>query len=174
MTPAHSSKRTGAFAGMVGMLLTMLPLVAWALSADRDKELSYSADGNSTIATQEGVRVVTVRENVFIKQGSMELRGHEAVFEYDQENGELRRVSVTGSPASFQQLPENSNDLITGSSNTIYYHLGGENRIEFIGAATFTQSGSVMNCVEIRHSIDSGITEMTGPCSGTLPPQSIE
>ncbi len=158
--------------GLCAAVLTVAATTAWSLSADREQELMYSADGNSTIATVEGVRIVTVRENVFIKQGSMELRGDLAVFEYDQENSELKKVSVTGSPASFQQQPDGKGEIITGSSKNIYYYVGSENLIEFVGTARFNQGGSVMNCIEIRHGIDTGTTEMTGPCSGTLAPQS--
>ncbi len=156
---------------MCAVALTAAATAAWSLSADREQELIYSADGNSTIATVEGMRIVTVRENVIIKQGSMELRGDLAIFEYDQENSVLRKVSVTGNPASFQQQPDGDSEIITGSSENIYYYIGSENLVEFVGTARFNQGGSVMNCIEIRHEIDSDTTEMTGPCSGTLAPQ---
>ena len=175
MTRQRQSKqfRTGQLLlCLCTLALTAAATATWSLSIDREQELIYSADGNSTITTLEGMRVVTVRENVFIKQGSMELRGDLAIFEYDQENSELRKVSVTGNPASFQQQPDGDGEIITGSSENIYYYIGTENLVEFIGTARFNQGGSVMNCIEIRHGIDTGTTEMTGPCSGTLAPQS--
>ena len=175
MTQLRQSKQfrtSRAFLSLCAVALISAATAAWSLSADREQELIYSADGNSTIATVEGMRIVTVRENVFIKQGSMELRGNLAIFEYDQQNSELKKVSVTGSPASFQQQPDGNGEIITGSSENIYYYVGSENLIEFVGTARFNQGGSVMNCIEIRHGIDTGTTEMTGPCSGTLAPQS--
>jgi lipopolysaccharide transport protein LptA len=174
MTPLRQNKHksTRVFLSLCIAAFAAATTAAWSLSADREQELIYSADGNSTIATVEGMRVVTVRENVFIKQGSMELRGDLAIFEYDQQNSELRKVSVTGRPASFQQEPDGGGEVITGSSEHIYYYVGSDTRVEFVGTARFNQGGSVMNCVEIRHGIDSGTTEMTGPCRGTLAPQS--
>ncbi len=159
------------FMGLCAAGLLSVTSTTWSLSADRDQEVSYTADGNTTISTTDGLRIVTVRDNVFIKQGSMELRGQIAVFEYDQRSSELRKVSVTGNPASFQQQPSESSSLITGTSTNIYYHAGEDYLVELIGSASFTQDGSVMNCVEIRHLVNAGTTEMTGPCSGVLPPQ---
>jgi len=175
MTQLHQNNPltiSRVFLSLCAVMLTVSATAVWSLSVDREQELIYSADGNSTIATVEGMRIVTVRENVFIKQGSMELRGDLAIFEYDQQNSELRKVSVTGKPASFQQQPDGDGEVITGSSENIYYYIGSESLVEFVGTARFSQGGSVMNCIEIRHGIDSGTTEMTGPCSGTLAPQS--
>jgi len=172
LRPNNPSTGSRICLSLCAVILTAAATAAWSLSADREQELIYSADGNSTIATVEGMRIVTVRQNVFVKQGSMELRGDLAIFEYDQQNSELRKVSVTGKPASFQQQPDGNGEVITGSSENIYYYLGSESVVELVGTARFSQGGSVMNCIEIRHGIDSGTTEMTGPCSGTLAPQS--
>jgi lipopolysaccharide export system protein LptA len=158
--------------GVLSGFCLLLASAAWSLTSDRHQEVEVNADGRSTIAIVEGVRVVTFRDNVIIRQGSMELRGDVAIIEYDQRNNEMRKVSVTGQPASFQQQPDGGGGLITGTSEAIYYLTGSENLIEFIGAARFTQDSSVMSCVEIRHNVESGVTEMTGPCSGILPPQS--
>lgn len=153
------------------MVMAMSGSLAWGLSSDREQELSYTADGNSTIASSEGLRIVTVRDNVFVKQGTMELRGDVAVFEYDLESSELRRVSVTGVPARFQQEPDSGEGLVVGTSDTIIYLTGEQVLVDLIGNASFTQNGSEMHCARIQHNIDGGSTEMTGPCSGTLPPQ---
>ncbi|MDT8427681.1 MAG: LptA/OstA family protein [Pseudomonadales bacterium] len=144
----------------------------WGLSSDQEQELVYTADGNSTIANSNGQRIVTVRDNVFVKQGSMELRGSQAVFEYDIDSNELQRITVTGAPARFQQEPDSGEGLIQGSSDTIIYLIGAQAVIDMTGNASFNQNGSQMQCVRIQHNIDDGSTEMTGPCSGTLPPQS--
>ncbi len=172
--PCRSTLQLCAAVALCALALLLPASTGWSLSNDREQDLIWSADGDTVINTVDGTRVVTVNRNVFIKQGSMELRGDQAIFEYDQRNSELRKVTVNGAPASFQQQPDGSSNVITGSSEVIHYYTGAQNQIEFIGAARFNQEGSVMNCVEIRHIIGAGTTEMTGPCSGTLPPQTIE
>ena len=156
-------------AALLCAAMTLAANAVIALSTDRDREVEYWNDGPITVVSVDGRRVVTARDNILIRQGSMELRGDVAIFEYDQDN-ELRKVSVSGNLANFQQETD-AGTLVTGSSENIYYYRGDANLVEFIGTARLTEAGSEFNCAEIRHDIGSGATETTGPCSATLLPQ---
>ena len=130
----------------------------------------YSADGETTIETVKGLRVITLRDNVLVRQNDIELTGDVAVLEYDQSN-QLQKVQVTGTPANFEQKAEQANDVLNGNSDTINYYAGLESIVEFIGSANFAQPGTTLRCAQIRHTIESGAT--TGQaCSGSLSPQS--
>lgn len=130
----------------------------------------YRADGETTIETINGVRVITLRQNVFVRQNDVELTGDIAVLEYNLDN-ELQQVSLTGAPANFQQQPQTDSAHITGYSDTINYYAGAESIVEFIGSASFNQPGTTLQCAEIRHVIESGATSGQA-CSGSLSPQS--
>lgn len=151
-------------------LLTALLIsaAATALEEDRAQELNYYSDGGSTIEMVDGLRIITLRDNVQVQQGSMEISGAEARLEVDPGSDELRKVTVLGSPAQFQQQPAAGGALVEGSSDTIIYLTGNDATVEFLGSARFSQEGSTFSCERIRHALESGSTETTGPCSGTL------
>lgn len=130
----------------------------------------YSADGETTIETVNGLRVITLRDNVFVRQNNIELTGDVAVLEYNQDN-QLQQVKVTGAPASFEQKAEQASDVVNGNSDTINYYAGIESIVEFIGSANFVQPGTTLRCAQIRHTIESGATSGQA-CSGSLSPQS--
>ncbi|MDP1931490.1 MAG: LptA/OstA family protein [Gammaproteobacteria bacterium] len=129
----------------------------------------YRADGETTIETVNGVRVITLRENVFVRQNEIELTGDIAVLEYNLDN-ELQQVRLTGAPAHFQQQPQTNSAPITGYSDTINYYAGTESIVEFIGTASFNQPGTTLQCAQIRHVIETGATSGQA-CSGSLSPQ---
>jgi len=128
----------------------------------------YSADGETTIETVNGMRVITLRDNVFVRQNAVELTGTVAVLEYNLDN-QLQKVTLTGSPARFQQ-EEDSATAVSGFSDTIHYFSGAESIVEFIGTASFTQPGTSLLCARIRHTIETGATSGQA-CSGSLSPQ---
>lgn len=130
----------------------------------------YSADGETTIETVNGLRVITLRDNVFVRQNNIELTGDVAVLEYNQ-NNQLQQVRVTGVPANFEQKAAQPNDVVTGNSETINYYAGLESVVEFIGSANFIQPGTTLRCAQIRHTIESGATSGQA-CSGSLSPPS--
>ena len=130
----------------------------------------YRADGETTIETINGVRVITLRRNVFVRQNEVELTGDIAVLEYNLDN-ELQQVRLTGTPANFQQQPSTDSSPITGYSDTINYYAGADSVVEFIGSASFNQPGTTLQCAEIRHVIETGATSGQA-CSGSLSPQS--
>ncbi len=142
--------------------------ISWAQEATQSHE--YSADGETNIETINGLRVITLRDNVFVRQGDIELTGDIAVLEYNQSN-QLQQVKLTGTPANFEQLASADTDIVTGDSETINYYAGTEGIVEFIGNAHFNQPGTTLSCDQIRHTIETGATSGQA-CSGSLSSQS--
>jgi lipopolysaccharide transport protein LptA len=155
----------------VSFTLAILMLFASTLQSQSGTEShEYSADGETTIENINGMRVITLRDNVYVRQNGIELTGAIAILEYSQEN-QLQKVTLTGSPANFSQIDQESPDIITGHSDTITYYAGTESVVEFIGNASFSQPGTNLLCAQIRHIIESGATSGQA-CSGSLSPQS--
>ena len=150
---------------LVGMTL-ILGSGAATLAQEANGAHEYRADGETTIETINGLRVITLRDNVFVRQNDIELAGDQAILEYNLDN-QLQTVRLTGSPASFQQLPDRGSEPLTGSSETINYYAGSESVVEFIGDASFNQPGTTLQCAQIRHVIESGATSGQA-CSGSL------
>src|SRR5690606_1788214 len=148
------------------LLLTACPGI---IAQESPGAHEYRADGETTIETINDLRVITLRENVFVRQDDVELSGDMAVLEYNAAN-ELQQVQLTGGPANFEQAGSADTDSLTGHSDTINYYAGAEATVEFIGSARFNQPGTTLDCERIRYVIESGAS--TGqPCSGSLTPQ---
>lgn len=151
-------------------VMSLIIATGTALAQEFVNNHEYSADGETTIETIDGLRVITLRENVFVRQGDIKLSGDIAVLEYNQDK-QLQQVRLNGAPAHFEQKPQDQSDIITGHSETINYYAGTEGIVEFIGDANFTQPGTSLRCAQIRHTIATGAT--TGQaCSGSLNPPS--
>lgn len=130
----------------------------------------YRADGETTIETVNGLRIITLRDNVFVRQNDVELTGDVAVLEYNASN-QLQQVKLTGTPANFEQKPvQDSAEPLTGNSETINYYAGAKSIVEFIGSAIFNQPGTTLQCAQIKHVIETGATSGQA-CSGSLSPQ---
>jgi len=153
---------------MCGLSMTLF--AGYNIAQEANGSHEYSADGETTIETVNGLRVITLRDNVIVRQNDIELTGDVAVLEYNQ-NNQLQQVKVTGTPANFEQKAAQQSDVLTGHSDTINYYAGLESVVEFIGGANFIQPGTTLNCAQIRHTIESGATSGQA-CSGSLSPQS--
>lgn len=161
--------RRGLFTAALLLLCTGVAATS-ALAQNTSGAHEYSADGETTIETVDGLRVITLRNNVFVRQNDVELTGDIAILEYDADN-QLQQVKVTGAPANFAQKPaQDSEDPLTGNSDAINYYAGQESIVEFIGSANFKQPGTTLQCAQIRHVIETGATSGQA-CSGSLSPQ---
>jgi len=149
--------------------LCLYCLASLSVAQEAGQSHEYSADGETNIETVNGLRVITLRDNVFVRQGDIELTGDIAVLEYNQSN-QLQQVKLTGTPANFEQLANVDSDVVTGDSETINYYAGTEGIVEFIGNAHFNQPGTTLNCDQIRHTIETGATSGQA-CSGSLSSQ---
>jgi len=160
--------------GMIAIfgLCGLISLSAFALESDKDQNVGYTLDGDLIMRNEDNRRIVTMNNNVIVTQGSLQITGDTAIFEYDRTTNALLKVTVTGSPARYQQQLDGEDDLVQGDSETIHYSTAVETIIEFIGEANLRQPGTTTSCVAIKYFADTELFETTGPCSGVLSSQS--
>ncbi len=153
-------------------LCGLISLSAFALESDKDQDVVYTSLGDLKMKNEDNRRIVTMNNNVRVTQGSLQITGDMAIFEYDLTSNALLKVTVSGSPARYQQQLDGEGDLVQGDSETIHYSTAVETIIEFIGEANLRQPGTTTSCVAIKYFADTELFETTGPCSGVLRSQS--
>lgn len=162
------------------LLLSLIPGgVRGAALSDINEELIVNTDGGGSIETAGNTQITTFRVNVRIQQGLVTIVGDTARLERDTVTGDLIRVIVEGTPARFVRQAEVSTDIINGSSlQIIYYNQtpadGGIEDllsvVEFVGEANFARGRTTLECVEIKHIVETGATDSPGPCVGVFAP----
>ena len=157
------------------MILLLMQSGARAQISTGGEDIAYSADGGGSITMQGGLRITTLRGNVQIRQGRVELYGDIATMEQDPDSGDIVRITVEGAPARFARAGDNDTQRITGHSESITWFgepgdAGPVTVIRFAGDATFNSGRTALRCAAIRYVPDTGETSSTGPCSGTVAP----
>lgn len=167
---------------MIGVLLSFfMPSGVFAAAlTDVNEELIVNTDGGGSIETVGNTQITTFRVNVRIQQGLVTIVGDTARLERDTVTGDLIRVVVEGSPARFVRQAEISTEVINGSSQQIIYYnqsppadSGSEELlsvVEFVGDANFARGRTTLECVEIKHIVETGATDSPGPCVGVFAP----
>lgn len=160
-------------------LLASGTLMAAAIT-DTNEDLIVNTDGGGSIETVGTTRITTFRTNVRIQRGMVTIYGDTARLEQDVETGDLIRVTVEGQPARFTREGESGAETINGSSAQIVYYNepaaagslqeGLVSVVEFIGDANFKRGRTELQCVEIKHIVETGATDSPGPCSGVFAP----
>lgn len=79
-------------------------LPAWPLSTDKNQPIEIEADA-AELDDQKGVTVYT--GNVVVTQGSIRMTGDKMTVYYTNDN-DLDTVIMLGQPATYKQLPDNS------------------------------------------------------------------
>jgi lipopolysaccharide transport protein LptA len=144
------------------------------LEADRQQQVLWSSDGGSTMRINGNTRILEMNENVKVTQGSLEIIGSEAIFEYLVSTNELTKVTVRGSPVQYQQQLDEDGNLVTGTSDTLVFYSDelDETILELVGDANIESPDSTMSCAAIIYIADQDlIREATGPCQGILSSQ---
>ncbi|MEX2468854.1 MAG: LptA/OstA family protein [Pseudohongiellaceae bacterium] len=154
------------------LLLPLLPQASLSLEADSSQEVQWDSGGDLTMRVEGETRILEMTENVRVTQGSLEIVGSRAIFEYNAETNELRRVTIHGSPVRYRQELD-SGDVVTGISETMLLYRdeieGPGTVIELIGNARIDSQDSSMSCAAIVYLAGQDlIREATGPCQGTL------
>lgn len=92
--------------GRYALLMTALvfPHNVCALSTDKDQPIEIEADA-AELDDQKGVTVYT--GNVVVSQGSIRMTGDKMTVYYTKDN-DLDTVIMLGQPATYKQLPDNS------------------------------------------------------------------
>ena len=126
---------------------------AWALSTDKNQPINVEGDHGDFIAdandTSSGTSVYT--GHVIITQGSIVITGDKAVMRVV--NNELRSADVTGSPATFQQQPDQG-ELIHGVSQELTYDAS-LNDVNLITQARLEQGLRLMTADHIHYNTDT-------------------
>ena len=168
-----------ALSVLIPCLLGSGTLIAAALT-DTNEDLIVNTDGGGSIETVGTTRITTFRTNVRIQRGMVTIYGDTARLEQDVETGDLIRVTVEGQPARFTREGESGAETINGNSAQIVYYNepapagsaqeGLVSVVEFIGNASFQRGRTELQCVEIKHVVETGATDSPGPCSGVFAP----
>ncbi len=130
----------------------LLPVCAFALPEDAQQEIS--ADYSSIdVFMDQGLFVYTgsAEKPTCITQGTLKICGAEIRLER-AEDGSLRKVTATGSPARFQQQPAADQELVHASGQTLVF----DNVAQLVTAdedAEFSQAGNVLTHQHIEYNI---------------------
>lgn len=146
-------------------------LASFTLETDKDQDVIWKAD-DARMTIEDEVRIWKLTNNVKVTQGSIEIEGSQAIFEYSVATGELQKVTFNGNPVHYQQLLGTSEGMVIGTSEIMLFYtdtLDGETVLELIGDANIQSPDSTMSCVAITYLADRDlIRETTGPCEGVL------
>jgi len=147
-----------------------------ALESDAEQEIKFQSDGGSTMRLEGESRIWVWTENVVVTQGSLEITGDEAILELDAETSEMLRVTVHGSPVTYQQQLDETGALVTGSSLTIEFYRDDVDQdlvIELTGEAKISSPDTTMSCASITYLADRDlIRDAEGRCQGSFSPSS--
>lgn len=153
-------------------LLILFPAGLHGLESDKRQSIQLSSDGGSTMSLSGDVRTVEMKTNVKVIQGSLQLNGDLAIFEYKAVSNELVRVTVHGSPVRYQQQLDEAGSIVTGTSDTLLLYTEpttGSTLLELIGNANISTPDSSMKCASIVYLADQNIIrEALGPCEGVF------
>ncbi len=152
--------------------------LAWALVAparenDSGQAIEWSADGDSSLSMENGVRQLHMTDNVTITRGGLEIRGDQALIEYSTETSELDRVTVRGAPANYRQSLDEDGGLVTGSGDTIFFYTDadGNTVIELVGNAGIRSREMDTQCESIVYVTELELIRASGNCAGAFTPR---
>ena len=122
--------------------LSLFTTYTWSLPNDLNQDMVTSCPAQSESFLDQGLEICrgTIDEPAEINQGSLKLSGLE--FRIEREQGFIRMISATGSPASFQQQPEIDQAIVYANGSNIIFN--NETQILVIqGNASFSQEGTL-------------------------------
>ena len=142
-----------------------------ALESDKDQQVIWSADGNSAMRITEDRRILEMSNNVIVNQGTLEIRGDRAIFEYEASTNVLKQVQVFGQPVRYQQQLDGDESSVSGVSDSLILSINDfdETILELIGNAQIESPSSTIKCNSIIYLVNRDlIREAAGPCEGAL------
>lgn len=139
----------------------LLPRAAHALPEDANQPIDVDA-ATTELFLDEGLVVYTGSREApaCIKQGTLQICGGEIRLER-AENGDLRQVTATGSPARFQQQPAANQGLVHASGAKLVFDSVAQ-LITADGDAEFSQSGNVLTHQHIEYDIETRHASASG------------
>lgn len=175
-TNSISTDARFASRGSAGTIVALCAFLAssagLALEADKEAKVEWEADGDSTMEINDGIRTLTMEDNVVVTQGSLRITGDKAVFEYSMSSNEIQRITVQGSPVNYSQKLSEDGSRVSGTSTSFALYndsATAQSIVELRGNASLNSPDSAMSCAAIVYLVDLDlIREATGPCSGSL------
>lgn len=131
-------------------LLGFAPAGVWALSSDREQPVEISAE---RMRANERRGVSHYMGDVFLKQGSLEIRSDELTVYL--EDGEVRQIIVTGNPAKLQQKPDNREMVYSEARRMEYNTRSGE--LLLLDDARVTQGANRFSGARIHYDTRNSI-----------------
>lgn len=134
--PSNRARRADAVARAAALLGLFLALPAHALSTDKDQPIEVEADS----AEMDDVKNVSIyRGNVIVTQGSIVMTG-DIMTVYQTDSDDLDYLIVDGKPATYKQLPDDSQIYDTAAALRMeYFEI--KNKIILTNQAVVTQEG---------------------------------
>lgn len=134
---------------------------AWALPGDKHETIHGSAD-NLTVDQKNGVATYT--GSVEIRQGSLIIHADSIIIHTNAEGG-VEKMIATGSPAKFQQQPEEEQGVVTAAAKQITYTPNNEHLL-LIEDASVEQNGAVMSGPHIDYDLVKEVMKAEGNNKG--------
>ncbi len=126
------------------------PHPSLALSTDSEQPIHIEADQADL---DENRRVTIYQGSVVIVQGSMRIDADRVDFFYNEERG-LDKAVALGNPARYEQMPDDSEDLVRARALRMEYYAS-KNLLYLLKDAKVTQSGDTVPGDRIIYNMDT-------------------
>ncbi|RLK46269.1 lipopolysaccharide export system protein LptA [Alkalispirillum mobile] len=143
--------------------LTCLVLITGAQARTPDREQPIDLESNR--AEIDNVRgISTYTGDVVLTQGSMVITGDRMVVHTREADDRrvLDRIEVDGSPATYEQLPEDQTDKVHAEAPRMEYYSRGPQRIYLLQGAELWQRENRMSGEEIRVNLETQEAQAEG------------
>ncbi len=164
----HQTIRTSRYLLLAAPLL--FASATFSLETDKDQPVQWNADDAKMIIDGD-VRTWNLNNNVKVTQGTIEITGNQAIFEYSVSTGELQRVTVYGNPAHYQQQLDADENIVVGTSETMLFYTDesdGETILDLVGNANIESPDTTMKCNTISYLADRALIREANVCQGVL------
>lgn len=151
-----ANSKTGGFtlgAALAAALISLLaPAIGFALASDRDQPIHI----RSNSAERDDSKGITIYDgDVEMQQGSMQITANRVVIH--NSGKDISLIIATGSPAQYQQTPDQGGQKITAKGLRIEYHLAND-QVTLSREASLEQSdGTTLTGETINYDIGSAI-----------------
>lgn len=143
----------------------MLPGLAHAETADRDKPIRVIADSATASQKDKNNKTTLLERNVKFIQGTLEVNADRATINEDAAGNQV--IVATGSPVTFRQKLDGEEGWMDGKSDKLVYNTS-KNEARLIGHAWLKKATDEARGEEIVYNTEAANWTVTGgPASGT-------
>jgi lipopolysaccharide export system protein LptA len=139
---------------LVYMLL--LPTVALAESADKDKPIELEAD---TVLVDDAKKTSTYVGNVILTQGTLVIKADKLIVREDKDG--FQHSTSTGNPTTFKQKREGTNEYMQGGARRIEYD-GRMDKVQLYTEAWVKRNEDIVHGDYISYDANAEYAEVIG------------